>query len=380
MLLGSLAGILSLLVFWLPFWGHTEQFWTIDFGGHGMETIVQNFDGLNFLVIAKSLYDPTQIDAINQLFPTGNTPGYFAAHFPLFALMIRGFEAVLPAPYALLLAIILCNALLGAGLFAFFATFITHPTRALALTLLCLFFPARMLSTRAVGSNEPLFIALVLGSLTLSRRGTHWWAALTGALAVLTRSPGILLFGAYALAFLAAREPLVTKLRRFAPYLMMPLALMILFGFYGLRYGDFWAYFHSGDNLHLFALPFTIFSNMASWVSGMWREDIVYLYVFYGAGLIMYLKSALLRPTRTYAELAPALFALLYGLTLIFVSHRDLARYALPLGPLVYLGYSPYVRRAWLPWALVLLIPIYLLGWQFVVANVQPINNWQALL
>lgn len=380
MLLGSLVGLVSLFLFWLPFWGHAGQFWTIDFGGHGMETIVQNFDGLNFLVIAKSMYDPTQIDAINQLFPTGNTPGYFAAHFPLFALMIRGFEVILSAPYALLATIIFSNVVLGAALFWFFQTMVKRPSLALALTSIGLFFPARMLSVRVVGSNEPLFMALVLSSLTLAIKQKHWLAALLGSLAVLTRSPGILLFGAYALAFVAAREPLVTKLRRYAPYLMMPLALVALFGFYGLRYGDFWAYFHSGDNLHLFPLPFTIFSNMASWVSGMWREDIVYLYVFYGAGLIMYLKSALLRPTRTYTELAPALFALLYGLTLIFVSHRDLARYALPVAPLALFGYAHLVKRTWIPWALILLIPIYLLGWQFVVANVQPINNWQGLL
>ena len=42
------VGLVSLAVFWLPFWFRTGQFWGIEFGYRGMETIVQNFDGLNF--------------------------------------------------------------------------------------------------------------------------------------------------------------------------------------------------------------------------------------------------------------------------------------------------------------------------------------------
>jgi Gpi18-like mannosyltransferase len=381
MLLVVLLSLVSLGLFWFPFFLHAQTFWQIDFAGHGMETIVQNFDGLNFLIVAKSLYDPTRIAEIQTIFPTGNEPLYFAAHFPLFALVIRAWEVFVPSPYALLSTIIISNALLAGALYAFFVTTLRDKLKALALTGICLVFPARMLSTRAVGSNEPLFIALSLTSLALSMKKRHWGAAVAGALAVLTRSPGILLFGAYSLAFLCARESWGTKLRAYFPYLLMPLALLGLFGVYAHQYGDFFAYFHSGDNLHLFPLPFTIFSNTASWISGMWREDIIYLYVFYGVGIGL-MTTEWLRSPRHFdlATLGPVMFAVLYGATLLFVSHRDLARYGLPLAPLALLGYAPLVNRKWLAFLLVLLLPIYLLGWQFVVANVQPINNWQALL
>jgi hypothetical protein len=153
----------------------------------------------------------------------------------------------------------------------------------------------------------------------------------------------------------------------------MPVALIALFAFYGLRYQDPLAYFHSGDNLHLFFPPFTIFSNMATWINDMWREDIIYLYVFYGVGLFMIDKKW--QVIRNYG--------LLYGLVLLFVAHRDLSRYALPIAPLALLGYAPLLTRipkkTW--WAVgIVLIPIYLLGWQFVLKNIQPISNWSVLL
>ena len=198
------VAIFSLAVFWSPWLLRVERVGSIAFGGAGMETVVQNFDGLNFLIVAKSLYDPTTIEQINTVFPTGNTPNYFAAHYPLFAILIRALEMLMPAPYALLGAIVISNALLALGLYGFFRVVLPKPKLALYLSLIALFWPARMLSVRAVGSNEPLFMFLVLTSLTMATQGKHWLASGLGSLAILTRSPGILLFGAYGLAALAS--------------------------------------------------------------------------------------------------------------------------------------------------------------------------------
>lgn len=72
-------------------------------------------------------------------------------------------------------------------------------------------------------------------------------------------------------------------------------------------------------------------------------------------------------------------WGIVYGTTLLFVVHRDLARYALPLAPVAIIGYLPLIekvpKKIWIV-ALILLIPIYLMGWQFVLKNVQPISNW----
>lgn len=353
----------SLLLFWLPFFGHWQKFWGISFGNLGMSTIVQNFDGLNFLVVVKSWYNPEIIEEINRQFLTGNDPIYFVAHFPLFSVIIKLFAIFFSLPYALIATIILGNILLAVALYQFFRETGSRERLAVIVAIIGLFFPARMLSVRSVGSNEPYFIAFILWSLIASMRGHSWRAAIMGALAVLTRSPGILLFGVYLLSIINGKW----SIKRFLPYLLMPLTLIALFGFYGYQLGDYWAYFHSGDNLHLFFPPFAIFSNIQSWITDMWREDIIYLYLFYGVG-IWQVKDRLAK-----------YWGLIYGGVLLLVAHRDLARYSLPVAPIALLGYVPWIAKVkpqvWVILA-ILLIPIYLLGWQFVVANIAPISDW----
>ncbi len=331
-----------------------------------MNAVVQNFDGLNFLVIAKSWYSPTIIEQINSQFLTGNDPIYFTAHFPAFAAVVKLFDLLLPLPHALLAAIVLSNLLLAGGLYWFFAYLTKDPKLALLLSTIGLFFPARMLCVRGVGSNEPLFIFFVLTSIILMMKQKHLLSAIVGSLAVLTRSPGIILFVVYTLSMFRKPKELV-------PYLLMPLTLLGLFAYYGWMHSDPLAYFHSGDNLHLFFPPFQIFSNMTSWINDMWREDVIYLYLFYGVGLaLVETKWKIVRN-----------WGLLYGATLLFVAHRDLARYALPIAPIALLGYAPLIERIpkkFLYVLAVLLIPIYLLGWQFVLKNIQPINDWGVFL
>lgn len=365
--------VLSLFLFWLPLMLKTGTFWGIEFGRQGMEVVVQNFDGLNFLVVAKSLYSPQIIEEINAQFLTGNEPIYFSAHYPLMAIIIRIFSTFLSLPNALLATIVISNILLGYGLLRFFTSFGLNQKLTVLLTTMALFFPARMLSVRGVGSNEPLFIFFILMSLVANKQKRDYQSALWGTLAVLTRSPGILLFGGYAISILLNKSDWPTKIMQALPYLLMPLTLLSLFAYYGYIYGDFWAYFNSGDNLHLFFPPFAIFSNMQSWISDMWREDIIYLYLFYGGGLLLLPKK--------YTALR--MFTYVYGTTLLLVAHRDLARYALPIAPMVWLGYervvaqipTQYRRYLWLA-----LIPIYLLGWQFVLKNIQPIGDWSVFL
>lgn len=371
LLLVALVSLVSLGVFWTPFLGKIQQFWGINFGKSGMEIVVQNFDGLNFLVVAKSWYNPEQIEQINAQFLTGNNPIYFAAHFPLFPGLIKVLNLVVPLPQALLLAIILSNVLLALGLYWFFVTILKDRSLAVLLTIMALFIPARMLSVRTVGSNEPLFIFFVLSSLTLAIKGKYWVSGIAGALAVLTRSPGILLFVAYLLQWVMEDGLWINKTKKYLPYLLMPATLILFFGYLGLWYRDPLAYFHSGDNLHLFFPPFQIFSNTTTWINDMWREDIIYLYIFSGIGLSL-IKDKTVKT-----------FGLIYAVSLLFIAHRDLGRYALPIAPLALLGYAPFLAKIpYRGWAFIaiLLVPIYLLGWQFILGNIQPISNWGAFL
>ncbi len=378
------VALVSLGIFWFPFLAKTQTFWGINFGGHGqqqlagMATIVQNFDGLNYLAVAKTLYDPQLL--ARDFAGFGNAPIYYAAHFPLYPLLISGLDMFVSGPQALILSIVISNGLLAIGLCFFFSTLIKDNKLAVILTTVALFFPARMLSVRGVGSSEPLFMFFVLMSLALAYRGKHWWGAILGSLAVLTRSPGIFLFGAYALAAIASYTTDWKKiLSRLTPYLLMPLSLALLFAYYGVTFGNFWAYFNSSSELHpVFFPPFLIFSNTARWISDMWREDIIYLYLIYGAGIVLYIKQIGIKCG--FEHLSTVGYGVFYGLILLLISHRDLSRYALPIAPIALLGFAPLLSVKSAKWLLLLLVPIYLFGWQFVVGNVQPVSDWGALL
>jgi len=378
MLIVIVFTLVTLAVFWMPFLLKTGSFWGIDFGHHGMETIVANFDGLNYIAVAKTMYDPTML--ATKFAGFDNPPIYYAAHFPVYPLLIASLDAFNSGPQALLLATIISNIVLAIALLYFFETVIKDKNLAMTLALVALVFPGRMLSLRGVGSSEPLFIAFVLTSLALCYKGKHIWAAILGSLAVLTRSPGIFLFGAYMLSAIVSYKSEGNKLiSKSLPYLMMPMALGLLFAFYGYRYGNFWAYFNNSSELHpIFFPPFMIFSNSAKWISDMWREDILYMYLIYGTGIALYIKQ--IKQKCGLEKLAIGAYAVVYGLILLLVSHRDLARYGLPIAPIAILGFAPYLTTKNLKWLLVFLIPIYLLAWQFVVANVQMVSDWGPLL
>ncbi len=372
------VALLSLITIWLPFFLHAHIFWGIDFTNLSMQTIVQNFDGINFLVVAKTLYDPHLIEVNFASILAGRNNFYFAAHYPLFPVLIRLINIFTTGPNALLIAIGVSNILLSVGLYWFFRTYLQKPRLALTLSLIALFYPARMLAVRTVGSNEPLFMFFVLLSLTMAYKGKAWLASLFGALSVLTRSPGILLFAAYGLTILIQdwRRP-TEALKRLVPYFLIPLALLSLWGFYALRFGNFWAYFQVGGNINLYFPPFLVFGSHFPWVSGSWLEDIIYLYIAYLVGMGLFAK----RIKEQVTALPAFLFGIIYLSTIFFVVHRDIARYALPIAPLALLGYAPFFTNKYVKIAaLILVIPIFLYSWNFILNNVQPIMDWSYFL
>ena len=385
--LTMLAGIaiVSLMIFWAPFLIRIDEFWGIEFpstnsGQVGMETIVQNFDGLNYLVVAKSLYKPEVIEKINQSFLTGNDPLYFTAHYPGLPLIIRLLDNYMTGPQAILASIIISNLLLTFGLYLFYLAYAKKSKLAGYLTVVALFLPARMLSDRMVGSNEPMFMALVFLSLYLASRKRYWLSAVAGSLSIVTRSPGILLFGGYVVStWLVVRGTWQEKIKRLLPYLLMPLTLVGVWMFYGYQHGNLLAYFQSGVSMNIHFPPFSVFGTNQEWVSGMWREEIIYIYLLFGLGLLS-LKNKL-GERLDFARMATLSYGVIYLISILFVAHRDVARYSLPIAPLVILGFESYLDNVWVKrLLLILVIPIYLLGWQFVLQNVQPVADWSGLL
>lgn len=373
----SAIALLSLFLFWMPFWHNSTSIWQIDLPEPSLKTVVANYDGMNFLVVARSWYDPEIIRAEYSQLIGERGERYFAAHYPVYAMVIWLFDIFTSGDVAILLSIIFSNIVLALALYYFFSTFITSEKTALLLGIIALFWPARMLSVRAVGSNEPIFIALILSSLVAFSKKKHWKAGFLGALAVLTRSPGILLFISYFVTLLTESNSLKGKIKTIIPYLLMPGALILLWAYFGMAYGDPLAYFKVGGNINLSYPPFLVFGSNNDWVSGTWLEDIVFNYAYYLIGILL-----LWDKYKEKKELKSIInFGLIYMLATWFIVHRDIARYSLPLIPLTLIGFSNkiYWSKKWLL-VTVLLIPIYLVSWNFITNNMAPISDWAPFL
>lgn len=373
-----IISLFSLFLFWSPFLLKAQNFWGIDFNGRSMQTIVTNFDGANFLIVAKTLYNPRQIEVDFPSILSGRRNLYFSAHYPGLPLVIKAFDLVMSGPNALLTSIILSNVLMAAALYWFFKLVAKDDKVAVYLAILAMFIPARMLSMRGVGSNETLFIFFILTSLVAASKDKRWLSAILGSLAVLTRSPGILLFGAYLLSIWITKESIAVRIKKTVPYLLIPLTLIGLWIYYGIVFHDFLAYFKVGGNINLYFPPFMVFASHFDWVSGMWLEDIIYNYIFYAVGIFLFWKNF---ATQKAEYKTIGYFGMIYLAMLAFIVHRDISRYALPIAPIAIAGFSPLIQSKYFKIGLaIIIIPVFLFSWNFILNNVQPIMDWAPYL
>jgi Gpi18-like mannosyltransferase len=240
----------------------------------------------------------------------------------------------------------------------------------LILASLLLFLP-RFLVVRSAGSPESLFMLLILLSLYFFEKEKYLLAGLLGGLATMTKSPGILLLGGYGLVFLEKwlKE---RKIRwEWLGILLIPLGLLAVFGIYAIQYKDFFAYFHSGDNIHL-VFPYSVFNFQKNWVGTAWLEDIVFYYFIYGLAII-YLKKSKYRSF--------FYFGLVFFIATVFVQHRDISRYSLPLWPLALIALEKFfTSKKFLIIFIILLPAIFLFAWNFLLFNTMPISDWAAFL
>ena len=367
------------LLIWLPFFFKLESFWNIPLPQAGMATIVSNFDGPLYLVIAKTFYN-TDIIRLNYSFPLPLE--YYAAHFPLFPLLIRVFAVVAGFPYSMLFVTIASAFALIYYFHKFIAGYVGEKN-AMWTTFVFSIFPARLLISRSVGSAEPLFMAAILASIYYFKNKKYLLAGIFGAIAQLTKSPGILLFLAYLGAIIAphakryalvpfAKWVRLLNIRKKLPLLLIPLSLILVFSIYQYTYGNFLAYFNSGDNIHLFFPPFQIFNYSSPWVGTFWLEEVLFVYLLAGLGLMKLIGKK---------ETVLAWFVGIYFVSIIFVSHRDLIRYSLPIVPFLYAAFSDIVvKREFKIVLAILVIPIYLYSLSFISQNVMPISDWRPFL
>ncbi len=342
----------------LPIWGYFAS-------RHQLTHLYANYDGPNYMVIAKCGYNPA---CIRTHFSLPLPLEYYPAHLPGFPLTIRLFRSVMPGWWAMLFSTLL-GTLFMVLVFYHLLHFLNLP-QPFWLASLLLFIPARMLVLHTIGAPEPWFIGFLLLAILQFKKRNYLLAGISLAIAQAVKTPAIILFTAFALTiFLQERFHWRQWLKKW-PLLLGPAIIIPIFFLYQKQTGDFWAYFHSGDNIHLSWLPFQVFiTPHQRWIGTIWLEDIVYIYLLGGLAVLYLLKK--------YRADIIATFPLLFYIATLLIGHRDISRYSAPLYPFWIIAFAPVLAKKEFKIVFLLLLPaIYLYAIHFIQFNIAPISDW----
>jgi hypothetical protein len=337
-----------------------------------METVYSNYDGPNYMIIAKCGYNK---DCIGPHFSLPLPLEYYPAHLPGYPALINLFNSVLNGPRAMLLVTLTGSVFLTLILFEFLKLF-TNSKRAFWLSAIFVFFPARFFVLRQIGAPETWFLATTLASVFFYKKKKYLPSAIFAAFAQTLKSPGILLFASYgimAIYELVKTKNFFTVLKKYFSYILVPLTVLGIFYLYYVQTGDFLAYFHSGDNFHLNNLPYLVFISTKSWIDTIWLEDIIYIFLIAIYGVYRLLKK--------YKFDIIAVYPLVFTIATLLVAHRDISRYIAPVYPFLFLSYKNVLTKKSFRIVMLLIIPaIILYGINFVVGNTAPIADWTPYL
>jgi hypothetical protein len=358
--------ILFSLFFWLIFYLNLPS--KIGFPTTSLETIFANYDGPNYMVISKCGYNK---NCIGPNFSLPQPLEYYPAHLPGYPILINFFANFTTTPKAMLFSTLIGSIFLSLILFEFLKLFLKEK-QAFWLTFLFLFFPARLFVLRQIGAPETWFLATIIASIFYFKKEKYLISALFAALAQTFKSPAIILFISYGVV--AIYELIKTKdfksfFKKYVYFLLTPIVIFLIFNFYKLQTGDFWAYFHSGDNFHLQKLPFLVFISNKAWINTIWLEDIIYLYLFAIYGVFRLIKK--------YKFDIVVIFPLIFTIATLFVAHRDISRYIAPVYPFLFLAFAKFLNKKSIKIIFIILAPAILLyAINFTIGNVAPISNW----
>ena len=306
-----------------------------------LEDVYKSWDGPSYTLTALSLYNPQIAHDNNYILSVDIKPTWtwLPAHFPLYPWLIRAFSGLGYFQAMLLLS--------QAFSMATFITFYEFAQRLkltkspLNLTLLMMLVPPRWFIVSHIGATEQIFLFFLLLMLLFWQKNQHLPAAIFASLAQLTRPQGILLFAAvcvYALyEIITKKHDLKSQLKNYFPYLLIPLTLLGIFGYFYLRTGDFLAFFSAIKLFqHSQPLPFRVFSYPAPNVETFWQEINAVNYIAYFAAIILLFSRRLYRF---------AIVGLIYFFPLLFLRHSDISRYALPLMPLAFIAFEQLLAK-----------------------------------
>lgn len=359
------------MILWLPFIIHSSSILGIHISNSDFKYIEGNYDGPLYVIPAKTWYDPAKIDIPGKglIISLPLSAGYFAAHLPLYPFFIS--ITALFTNY--LKALVFTNVFFSAFLVVFFYFFLKKfnlSKNPLLLAVIFSFLP-RFFVVRSVGAPESLFMLLILSSLYFFEKKKYLLAGLIGALSAATKTPGVLLFIAYVLVFAEYYWKTKKFELRWLWTTLIPFGLLAVFTLYSFTYHDFFAYFHTGGVVPLL-YPFAAFNFQAKWVGSAWLEDIFFYFFMYAYTIFALHKIK-------YRSLF--YFGIVFFIASVFVQHRDIARYSLPLWPLACIALDQFLTSKKSFYTFLLLLPaVYLYAWNFIVFNIMPIADWKPFL
>jgi len=333
-----------------------------DFG-----VIYKNFDGLLYIIPAKTWYSPQAISNLHS--EISLAPEYYAAHLPIYPFFIWLFSWVMGFLRSMIFVNVIFSAAL-AVLFYYFVKYFKLSQNPLWLSLVLLFLP-RFLVIRSVGAPESIFMFFILGSILFFEKKEYLWAGLLGGLAAATKTPGILLFLAYFLVLVERYMRHKTFDLKSLWVLLVPLGTVGVFVLYAIQYGNFLAYFNTGGVVPL-VFPYSVFNFQAKWVGTAWLEENLFYF-------FMYILAVIFMRDIKYRSIF--YFSLVFLTATTFVQHQDIARYALPLWPFALIAFDKFFTDRRVLLALLILLPgIFLYAWNFIIFNIMPISDWRIFL
>jgi hypothetical protein len=338
------------------------------------------WDGPEYVVIANNFYDPQEPLLVIPDFKQ-HSPFYWGAHFPGFPVALMLAHPLIGWLWSPLAVNFLASALF-AWVFYLLVRDFGYTRHPLWLALVALVLPVRWLIYHNVGGSEPLFMLFEVLAVYWFKKERYWLAGLAGFGAVFTRPPGMFLWVGFML-FLLFEAAIKTwnahglslpKLlaainwRAVIALLLLPLGLVVVFGIYGWRYGDFMAYFKITENVtHVEVIPFPTL------LTGLFESPaLIFTYVLETMGLVFLWRQ------RRFDLFWIGGASFFYTL---FLLHSDVLRYSIPFFALVVLiPFADYFSGKVARWlAAPLLLALFFYSWGVLNRNLAGLDTFEMM-
>jgi Gpi18-like mannosyltransferase len=352
--------VFSSIVVLVPFLISIDHIGPIVFYQKGIQAVYRYWDGPLYVIVSKTFY---AVD--NPLYAaSGLWASYFAALLPLYP-----FTIMLLSPFGSFEAMILSTIIFSCAAALVFYQIVKEfgiSENPLLFTLFFCFFPLRWFLYRNVGASEPLFVFLCLTTIYFLKKGQPKYSVISASLATLTRIFGIVLFPVI-LASLALKKEL--NLKNLLLSLMIPASLLLLFSYYAVSFGDFFAYFSvNGGTIHE---PFYIMMTLLNH----------YFEELYGILIIGYAIGAVALWERGEKEMS--LFILFYLPVITLIAHGDASRYMIPMAPFALIGFERVFPRNKLIFICIIILAAFLsliYAWTLIPLNPMPLETYQNIV